>query len=151
MSFKLLAIRPLKGCDKRFLKNLKEDKIYQFYNEYAFEQNANGEVIDVKKDKSSVPENLYQLADSELKINISALVGKNGSGKSSLLELFYATCFVIASKEGILYNPDKIDKDIEDIKTSDYLNEDEISKVEEKISEIKNQHSNKKLALLNFL
>lgn len=144
MSFKLLAIRPLKGCDKRFLKNLKEDKIYQFYNEYAFEQNANGEVIKVNKDKSSVPENLYQLAGSELKINISALVGKNGSGKSSLLELFYATCFVIASKEEILYNPDKIDKDIKDIKTSDYLNEDEISKVEEKISEIKNQHSNKK-------
>lgn len=145
MSFKLLAIRPLKGCDKRFLKNLKEDKIYQFYNEYAFEQNANGEVIKVNKDKSSVPENLYQLAGSELKINISALVGKNGSGKSSLLELFYATCFVIASKEGILDNSDKIDKNIEDIKTSDYLNEDEISKVEEKISEIKNQHSNKKL------
>lgn len=144
MSFKLLAIRPLKGCDKRFLKNLKEDKIYQFYNEYAFEQNANGEVIKVNKDKSSVPENLYQLAGSELKINISALVGKNGSGKSSLLELFYATCFVIASKEGILDNSDKIGKNIEDIKTSDYLNEDEISKVEEKISEIKNQHSNKK-------
>lgn len=144
MSFKLLAIRPLKGCDKRFLKNLKEDKIYQFYNEYAFEQNANGEVIKVNKDKSSVPENLYQLASSELKINISALVGKNGSGKSSLLELFYATCFVIASKEGILDNSDKIGKNIEDIKTSDYLNEDEISKVEEKISEIKNQHSNKK-------
>ncbi|CEN33273.1 AAA family ATPase [Capnocytophaga cynodegmi] len=90
MSFKLLAIRPLKGCDKRFLKNLKEGKIYQFYNEYAFEQNANGEVIKVNKDKSSVPENLYQLAGSELKINISALVGKNGSGKSTLIDLFIA-------------------------------------------------------------
>lgn len=142
MSFKLLAIRPLKKCDSRFLKNLKEDKIYQFYNEYIFKTDDNGEVISIEN-KSSVSKNLYDVSPI-LKVNISALVGKNGSGKSSLLEFFYAACFVIASKEGILDNPDKIDKDIEDIKTSDYLNEDEISKVGEKISEIKNQHSNKK-------
>lgn len=135
MSFKLLAIRPLKNCNTRFLKNLKEDKIYQFYNGYIFNTDGSGEVISIEN-KSSVPENLYDVS-SKLKVNVSALVGKNGSGKSSLLELFYATCFVIASKKGILDNPNTINKDIKDIKSSDYLNEDEIS-------EIKNQHSNKK-------
>lgn len=88
MSFKLLAIRPLKSCDTRFLKNLKEGKIYQFYNEYTFKQDGDGEVISIEN-KSSVPENLYDVS-SELKVNISAIVGKNGSGKSSLLELFIA-------------------------------------------------------------
>jgi hypothetical protein len=32
MSFKLLAIRPLDGCNPKFLKNLEENRIYQFYN-----------------------------------------------------------------------------------------------------------------------
>lgn len=103
---KLLAIRPLKGCDKRFLKNLKEGKIYQFYNEYTFKTDDGGEVFSIEN-KSSVSENLYDVSP-ELKVNISAIVGKNGSGKSSLLELFYATCFVIESKEGDLENPETI-------------------------------------------
>lgn len=139
---KLLAIRPLKNCNTRFLKNLKEGEIYQFYNEYTFKTDDSGEIISIEN-KSEVPESLYQL-NSDLKVNVSALVGKNGSGKSSLLELFYAACYVIASKEGILYNPDKIDKELENIEFSNYFNEDEISKMEEKISEIKNQYSNKK-------
>ena len=33
MSFKLLAIRPLNGCNKKFLKNLIPNQIYKFYNE----------------------------------------------------------------------------------------------------------------------
>ena len=88
MSFKLLAIRPLKGCSARFLKNLEEDRIYKFYNDYSFFENQDGKVTEIKCE-DSVPENLYRTA-SKLEIQISALVGKNGSGKSSLLELLYA-------------------------------------------------------------
>lgn len=36
MSIKLLAIRPLDGCDENLLKNLKKNCIYRFYNEYDF-------------------------------------------------------------------------------------------------------------------
>ena len=106
MSFKLLAIRPLEACDKRFLKNLQKGQIYKFYSEYTYldvngleiENNFN-DVADISF-KQSIPRDLYNTND--LSINICALVGKNGSGKSSLLELFYASCYVIASRKQIL-------------------------------------------------
>lgn len=86
MSFKLLAIRPLEGCNEKFLKNLNENQIYQLYNEYKFyfkNEDENEEVTGIKKLEQSVPDNFYGK-----NINISAIVGKNGSGKSSLAELF---------------------------------------------------------------
>lgn len=108
MSFKLLAIRPLKGCSTRFLKNLEEDRIYKFYNDYSFldENNQEIEGSDKKVSKiecnNTVPEKLYE--KSRLNIQISALVGKNGSGKSSLLELLYASCSAIAINQKIIGN-----------------------------------------------
>ena len=130
MSFKLLAIRPLKGCSARFLKNLEEDRIYKFYNNYSFlDENDNevrtgGNKITKIQCKNSVPETLYE--KSGLDIQISALVGKNGSGKSSLLELLYASCYVIASKKGILPNIDSVSKEIEEIEPSEYPTERDI-------------------------
>lgn len=84
--FKLIAIKPTKGCDKRFLKNLEEQHIYQFYNDYSFEKDKrNDEVLNIK-DNSLIPNNLF--GDN---ISVSAIVGKNGSGKSALIELFVAS------------------------------------------------------------
>jgi len=133
MSFKLLAIRPLKGCSARFLKNLEEDRIYKFYNDYSFldENNQEIEGSDKKVSKiecnNTVPEKLYE--KSGLDIQISALVGKNGSGKSSLLELLYASCYVIASKKGILPNIDFVSKEIEKIEIPQYSTEEEIKQL----------------------
>lgn len=108
-TFKLLAIRPLSNCDKRFLKNLQKGTIYKFYNEYTFFDEYDNEIETGEKNvtkvtfENSIPEDLYSTDNThELSINISALVGKNGSGKSSLLELFYASCYVIASRKQIL-------------------------------------------------
>ena len=126
MSFKLLAIRPLKGCSPRFLKNLEEDRIYKFYNDYSFFENKERKVTEIKSE-DSVPENLYE--KSELNIQISALVGKNGSGKSSLLELLYASCYVIASKKEILPNIDSVSKEIEKIEIPQYSTEEEIKQL----------------------
>ena len=94
MSFKLLAIRPLKNCNTKFLKNLEENRIYKFYNDYTFQDAKENEITDFSqliqvsniKYESTTPINLY--GD---KINISAIVGKNGSGKSALVELFIAS------------------------------------------------------------
>jgi hypothetical protein len=54
MSFKLLAIRPLKGCSPRFLKNLEEDRIYKFYNDYSFFENEDRKVTKIQCE-GSVP------------------------------------------------------------------------------------------------
>lgn len=116
--FKLLAIRPLKGCDKRFRKNLNEGEIYQFYQNYQFldkkgdeisvsKANLNSEVSTIKKTEDEI--GLYSDADSDLKINISAIVGKNGSGKSTLLELFFLAVYLVDYKNIIQHKKDTED------------------------------------------
>jgi predicted ATPase len=112
MSFKLLAIRPLEGCNKKFLKNLEENRIYKFYNDYEFILDKNQkEVIEIKH-TPTVPENFY--GDDNIKINVSAIVGKNGSGKSSLVELLYAGLYNLSVIEKILVKKiDEIDKSVD--------------------------------------
>ena len=106
--FKLLAIRPVKNCDRRFMKNLEHNHIYKFYNNYDFvlsksEQNGHKQVFKIEQ-KHEIYADLYNVANRNAPaINISAVVGKNGSGKSSLLELLYVACYVIASRKEILY------------------------------------------------
>lgn len=129
--FKLIAIRPLVGCDSRFLKNLKAGEIYKFYNDYTF-LDENKEPINTKnylklfKEKvidntvksvkfdGTLPKDLHKLNNSLIDINISAIVGKNGSGKSSLLEFFYLATYLISEQKGVLgdskYYEDEISK-----------------------------------------
>lgn len=105
--FRLLAIRPLKDCHSNYLKNLKEGEIYQFYNQYQFirknEKDIHSEIQKIEF-LSGIPNNFY--STESLGINISAMVGKNGSGKSSLLELFFALIYFIAIDEGMIDVPD---------------------------------------------
>lgn len=110
--FKLLAIRPLPGCDKKYCKNLQPGQVYQFYQDYKFEpefdEKAN-KPLKVIPLESSVPEDLYSIKRNEkpdLNINISALVGKNGSGKSTLIELLFAVSHNLSVQRNVLKNPD---------------------------------------------
>lgn len=98
--FKLLAIRPSKDCGKQFLKNLNPGDIYKFYQDYHFVLDKDeNKVIEVQY-RPSVPENLYGE-----NISVSAVVGKNGSGKSTIVELFSAFVFCL-SKQLDLINID---------------------------------------------
>lgn len=91
--FKLIAIRPLKNCNPNFVKVLKTNAYYYFFSGYKIE---NEKVV-------AEPEKDIDLYSQEnLRINISAIVGKNGSGKSSLIELLYLTMFSLAVKAEIL-------------------------------------------------
>ena len=112
MSFKLLAIRPLDGCNPKFRKNLEENRIYQFYNDYEFyigdkiikstdEIPIKGDVTKIKYIET-VPQELFYQGDNKTKINISAIVGKNGSGKSSLIELLYAFFYQLSISKEII-------------------------------------------------
>jgi len=108
--FRLIAIRPLQNCHKDFLKVLKENEIYKFYDDYMF-LNKNGTIV-VKDElvheivyNSTVPEELYninQVGRNPIHVNISAIVGKNGSGKSSLIELLFLAVYVIGIKKEYL-------------------------------------------------
>lgn len=112
MSFKLIAIRPLSKCNSKFLKNLEANYIYQFYQNYKFynsdnimlnNTNVGSEIHRVEKPANEINglynfKNISPLTNSKrvINVNISAVVGKNGSGKSSLLELLYVGFYKIS-------------------------------------------------------
>ncbi len=107
--FKLLAIRPLIGCDANFRKNLEEGAIFKFYQDYQFFDKTNKEILfnegNLSEDICYItpPKEICDLYSTEkLNINISAVVGKNGSGKSSLIELFFAFVFSESVKNGLM-------------------------------------------------
>lgn len=107
--FKLLAIRPLKGCEESYRKRLLEGEIYKFYQDYHF-LDENG--IEISQKNNNVNHGVYKIvlpqepvslySKGGLTINISAIVGENGSGKSSLIELFFLSLFIKSSKTSIL-------------------------------------------------
>lgn len=81
--FKIIAIRPLKGCAPYILKRLEENQFYYLCNGYEISEDGSIKIIE----KDILDDNFFQLEDDRLHINISAIVGKNGDGKSSLIEL----------------------------------------------------------------
>ncbi len=103
MGFKLIAIRPLEKCGAKFLKNLDVNRIYKFYEGYEFYNNKVrvdnlDNLVDYKSiseiiEKDKLPKDFFSP-----KINISAIVGKNGSGKSTIIDLFIAAINQISIK-----------------------------------------------------
>jgi hypothetical protein len=110
-NFKLIAIRPSKGCNRRFMKNLTSGQIYPLYNSYIF-YDKDREPISTSRNEvvffsenTRIPSGLYdrKTADGHsLKINISAIAGKNGSGKSSLIELLFASIYLLSVTKKLL-------------------------------------------------
>lgn len=134
-NFKLLAIRPLKGCNRRFLKNLTAGEIYPLYNSYTFYNENKDPVIGVSDDISFIsseikmPLTLYNKTTADghmLQVNISAVAGKNGSGKSSLLELLFASVYLLSVNHNILTpNIKSLKEDIEKLESeSDFKERD---------------------------
>ncbi len=75
-NFKVIGIRPLKGCNKHILKNLEEESFYSFYNNYKY---TDGKILRINP---NIPNGFYAP-----NINIHAIVGINGSGKSTVVEI----------------------------------------------------------------
>lgn len=87
-SFKILAVRILDGCASHIRKILKTETTYFFYNEY--ECDSNPKLIRRKKDAklNETPADFFRLSPKQsINISLSAIVGKNGDGKSSLVEI----------------------------------------------------------------
>lgn len=81
LKFQLIALKVIKNenFNKKIIKNLKLDTLYKFNQNFEFVSDTE---IYYKKENEI---NLYDL--SKNKININVVVGKNGTGKSTLLEL----------------------------------------------------------------
>jgi len=82
-SLKIIAIKPLGECNPKFLKGLKENQIYLFDKAYTIDDEK--KTIEYNKQKD-----IQLFNQKNLNINITAIVGENGTGKSTLVELLLA-------------------------------------------------------------
>lgn len=85
---KLVAIHPLKGCKQHLLRTLHVDQIYYFDNNFKISPDG----LCSYKQLNQLPYNFFAPSGRTQEkghplININAIVGKNGDGKSSIVEL----------------------------------------------------------------
>jgi hypothetical protein len=106
--FKLLAIAPLNGCDSKFTKNLKIGEVYKFYQGFDIKCIGGDTLQYFENSEAQSQFNLYELKNG-ISLNISAIVGLNGSGKSSLIELFYYFIYKLATTQKA-YGKEPIEK-----------------------------------------
>ncbi|MFD2921213.1 AAA family ATPase [Terrimonas rubra] len=111
--FQIVALRPGKPSKKadsqkeqQHLKNLTQGQLYQFYQAYQFDPQSD-DIIIYNSDKEV---DLYSQKD--LKISISSIVGKNGSGKSTIAELLYLVINKIAFVKKIKSTEKLADEDV---------------------------------------
>lgn len=82
--FKLLGVRPLSNCNPQFSKSLVEGKLYAFYTDALLVEDKTIKPagnLDFRLDSL-----IFNKSNSS-ELTISALVGENGSGKSTIIEL----------------------------------------------------------------
>jgi len=123
------------------LKILKANTIYSFNSKVDFKTN---ELIDATFLESEISLYDITIGKNKLPVNINAIVGKNGSGKSSLIELIYWANYNIGAALGILIN-DKTGKKhtpykIVDLEILYVINENEFIKIIVKDKEVLKQN-----------
>lgn len=85
-TFKLLALHVDKDCNLKFLKNLQTDYTYYFVSGYRY--NPKTKWLDKDPSRLQLDAEFFMLEDSKSTLlNFSAIVGKNGDGKSSLVDM----------------------------------------------------------------
>lgn len=113
--FKIIGIRIHEGCEPNIRKVLKEEKSYFIYNnyedDYSNDQYSIGSKwvgIKHRNDATEIipPDDFYNLKDNKKgpNISVSAIVGKNGSGKSSLIEIAIRIINNFAIEAGFIEN-----------------------------------------------
>lgn len=101
-SLKLIAIKPLKYCNPHLLRVLNHDEVYYLAGGYKIEK------FQSLQEKISASETLAEpfFDIGHIKVHLSAVVGKNGSGKSSLVELLYAALYNISHRLKLIEETD---------------------------------------------
>lgn len=90
------------GIEIDYLKNLNPDTIYQFNYNYTFHDNNLGK-FEYNPDKEVDLYTLELTNGRKIPVNISAIVGENGSGKSALIELLYWINYNLGCNLNLLY------------------------------------------------
>ncbi len=87
--FRIIALKPLEGCAEHILKCLKIDQMYYLCN--GFSIGGQGEIAFKENGGWRLSDDFYWVKEKNICkkpiISVSAVVGKNGEGKSTLIEL----------------------------------------------------------------
>lgn len=88
-NFKIIAIRILPGCADHIKKCLCENEFYYLCNDYRIE-NDGAKIVLASNNLKPLDDDFFWIDDNHTgpRINLSAIVGMNGVGKSSLVEVF---------------------------------------------------------------
>lgn len=117
--FKLLALRPLSGCASYIQKCLKTELMYYFSNDYIIEPNSyirrrskNLKPLDESFFSVNSQSDYFRVNNSRIdfcpKVNVSAVVGMNGDGKSTLMELMIRLINNCAISYGLYASSDNL-------------------------------------------
>lgn len=123
--FKLIGVRPLKGCAAHIRKILKEDTTYFLYDDFEINKKDPEKVV--YKDNNNVPPSFFSdISNAQTPlISISAIVGKNGDGKSTIVELIIRILNNFAFAAGYQYYQNDL-KPIKGLKAILYYSIDNI-------------------------
>ncbi|MFC6095685.1 ATP-binding cassette domain-containing protein [Flavobacterium qiangtangense] len=99
MQFRLLAVRPIEDPKSKYSKTLKLNTFYSFYSAFNYEEYIDDSNEVIKYDETKEID-LYSFDNTN--VNVSAIVGKNGTGKSTLVELFYGLIFLLSKQVGLI-------------------------------------------------
>lgn len=111
--FRILGIKVLEGCEAIIRKILKENTLYLLTSDYKESANELILLPEEKNIKTSACEDLYDVHFKNghtLHVNVSAIVGKNGDGKSTIVEViisvlnnFAINCGYLNDQESLRY------------------------------------------------
>ena len=109
-SFKILGLKVLKGCASGMRKVLDEDETYLFNTDYEKDY-TNVYNLRLSNTPNSIAERMYLAVGKDnqpVQINIQAIVGKNGDGKSTIIELMLRVLNNFACYFGFAYDHDTL-------------------------------------------
>lgn len=107
-NFKIIGLRIIEGSkDKQknglYYKSLKPNILYKFYDCYEFVNES--ETINYHKEKDI---NLFT-NNEHTSVSVSAIVGKNGAGKSSIFEIIMMIVYCLSKECNMLYEHEFIE------------------------------------------
>ena len=89
MSFKFAGVRVLEGCAPHIRKVLKQGELYLLSSRYESSSDINSLSFRQNQGLKITANTLYNIYDERccIEISINAIVGKNGDGKSTIVEI----------------------------------------------------------------